>query len=93
MESEYEICRSAGNSRVRISTDAPEKSPGWSGVNVFEVVMDCSSPEGKRSSGTTLRSGSELGSRVPFNDVVVYRSPKPRTATYLPSCTVTPLTR
>ncbi|MDZ7632334.1 MAG: hypothetical protein U5K74_13545 [Gemmatimonadaceae bacterium] len=74
-------------------TAAPAKSPGWSGVNVFEVVTLWISPAGKRSSGTTLRSGSGLGSRAPFSDDVVYRSPRPRTNTYLPSCTLTPLTR
>jgi hypothetical protein len=54
-----------------MSTCAPLKSPCWSGVNVFEVVIDCSSPAGKRSSGTTFRSGSGLGMRDPLSDVVV----------------------
>jgi hypothetical protein len=62
-------------------------------VNVFEVVIPSSNADGKRSSGTTLRSGSGLGILAPFSDVVVYRSPSPRTKTYLPSWTVTPLTR
>ena len=63
--------RFAGNSRVVMSTDAPVKSPGWSGVNVLLVVTLCSSADGNRSSGTTLRSGSGLGMRAPFSDVVV----------------------
>ena len=54
-----------------MSTEAPEKSPGWSGVNVFDVVMLWMSPDGKRSSATTLRSGSGLGMRVPLSDAVV----------------------
>jgi hypothetical protein len=65
------MVRRAGNSRVRMSTCAPEKSPDRSGVNVFDVVMVWSSPVGKRSSGTTLRSGSGLGSRAPLSEVVV----------------------
>ena len=93
VESEKAVTRDAGNSRVRRSTSAPLKSPDWSGVNVFDVVTDCSRFDGKRSSGTTRRSGSGLGMRAPLSDVVVYRSPSPRTTTYLPSCTVTPLTR
>ena len=60
-----------GASRVRMFTCAPLKSPGWSGVKVLLVVMACSSPEGNRSSGTTLRSGSGLGMRAPFSEVVV----------------------
>src|SRR5918995_546583 len=63
--------RPAGNSRVFKLTDAPEKSPGWSGVKVLEVVIPSSRAEGKRSSGTTLRSGSGLGTRAPLRDVVV----------------------
>ena len=87
------MTRRAGNSRVLRLTAAPLKSPGWSGVKVFEVVMPSSRLAGNRSSGTTLRSGSGLGIRAPLSEVVVYRSPSPRTKTYFPSCTVTPLTR
>ena len=56
---------------MRRSTCAPEKSPAWSGVNVFDVVTDCSSAVGNMSSGTTRRSGSGLGSRAPLSEVVV----------------------
>ena len=63
--------RWVGNSRVWISTCAPEKSPGWSGVNVFTVVIVCNSPAGNRSSGTTFFSGSGLGMRAPFREVCV----------------------
>jgi hypothetical protein len=54
-----------------MSTCAPAKSPGKSGVKVFEVVIVWSSDAGKRSSGTTFRSGSGLGSRAPLSAVVV----------------------
>jgi hypothetical protein len=54
-----------------MSTRAPLKSPGWSGVNVLAVVMLSMSADGKRSSGTTLRSGSGLGTRAPLSDVCV----------------------
>jgi hypothetical protein len=70
-DTEKVITRRAGNSRVLRLTDAPLKSPNWSGVKVLEVVTPSSKPAGKRSRGTTLRSGSGLGSRVPFSDVVV----------------------
>ena len=70
-EAEKIRTRSAGNSCVVTFTAAPLKSPGWSGVNVFEVVIPSSSSEGNRSSGTTFRSGSGLGRRAPLSDVVV----------------------
>src|SRR5215207_6759128 len=84
-DAEKVAIRRAGNSRVFRLTDAPLKSPGWSGVNVFDVVMPSSRLDGNRSSGTTLRSGSGLGIRAPFSEVLVYRSPRPRTKMYLPS--------
>src|SRR5262245_41496504 len=65
------IFRPAGNSRVFRFTCAPLKSPGCSGVNDLEVVMVSSKDDGNRSSGTTFRSGSGLGIRALFNDVVV----------------------
>ena len=71
LETEYVNCRLAGNSRVLMSTCAPLKSPCRSGVNVLEVVIDWMMPLGKRSSGTTLRSGSGLGMRAPLSDAVV----------------------
>ncbi len=61
----------SGNSRVLRFTDAPLKSPDWSGVKVLDVVIDSSRLDGKRSNGTTLRSGSGLGTRAPFSAVVV----------------------
>ncbi len=70
-DSEKAKTRPAGYSRVRMFTCAPEKSPGWSGVKVLEVVTVCSIPAGKRSSGTIFRSGSGLGMRAPFSEVVV----------------------
>ena len=92
--SEKESVRKAlPKERVFRFTWAPVKSPDWSGVKVFETVIDSSVPAGKRSSGTTRRSGSGLGRRAPLSWVVVYRSPSPRTETYLPLSTVTPLTR
>jgi hypothetical protein len=63
--------RPVGKLRVRMSTCAPEKSPGRSGVNVLEVVMDWSIPLGNMSIGTILRSGSGLGRRAPLSAVVV----------------------
>src|SRR4029450_10936048 len=81
----YVICRFAGTSRVLMSTCAPLKSPGWSGLNVFDVVIVCSRYDAKRSSGTMRFSGSGLGMRAPLSEAVVYRSPSPRTATYFPS--------
>ena len=57
------------------------------------MVIPSRSEAGNRSRGTILRSGSGLGIREPLSEVVVYRSPRPRTNTYLPSCTLTPLTR
>ena len=63
--------RCAGNSRVWMSTLAPAKSPGWSGVKVFTVVIVWSRPVGKRSSGTTFFSGSGLGIRAPLSEVCV----------------------
>ena len=38
---------------------------------LFAVVIVWSRPLGNRSSGTVLRSGSGLGIRAPFSDVVV----------------------
>ena len=93
IDDEKMYVRRSGNSRVSMSTEAPEKSPAKSGVNVLVVLMDCSSADGKMSSGTKRFSGSGLGSRAPFRLVTVYRSPRPRTNTLRPSCTVTPLTR
>ena len=71
VENESVICRSAGNSRVLMLTSAPEKSPERSGVKVLLVEIPSSRPAGKRSSGTTFRSGSVLGIRAPLSDVVV----------------------
>src|SRR5687768_4007127 len=92
-EMEYERCVSKGDSLVRRSTDPPLKSPGWSGVNVFAVTTIWRRFDGKRSKGTTLRSGSGLGRRAPLSDAVVYRGSSPRTLRYFPSWTVMPLTR
>ena len=41
------------------------------GEEVRRTYSLCSSPLGKRSSGTTLRSGSGLGMRDPLSEVVV----------------------
>ena len=50
-------------------------------------------PVGKRSSGTTRRSGSVVGRVAPARVVLLYRSPRPRTKTDCPSTTETPVTR
>ena len=68
---ENDTLRWAGNSRVLMLTCAPEKSPGWSGVNVFEVVTPSRRAAGKRSNGTTFFSGSGLGMRAPLSEAVV----------------------
>ncbi len=50
-------------------------------------------PAGKRSRGTTSFSGSGEGRGEPFREVWEYRPPRPRTKTYFPSATVTPVIR
>ena len=45
---------------------------------------------GKRSSGTTLLSGSGLGRLRPFSEADEYLSPKPLTKTYLPRTRLRP---
>ena len=45
------------------------------------------------SIGTTERFGSGLGILLPFKTVLEYRPPSPRTCTYFPSVTLTPVTR
>jgi len=51
-EAEKVTVRRDGYSLVRISTEAPEKSPERSGVNDLLTSIDWRSEEGKRSSGT-----------------------------------------
>src|SRR5690606_41293736 len=69
------------NSRVLMSTEAPEKSPGWSGVKGLDVVIAESSEDGKGSGGTTSRSGSADRIRPPLGDAWGLRSPLPRAQT------------
>ena len=76
-----------------MSTLPPVKSPGWSGVKVFVVLIPSKVGPGKRSTLIARLSGSEDGNLPPFISVLTYRSDKPRTTTYFPSTTEVPTIR
>ena len=60
------------------------------GADDFDLPIE---DEVTQKAGATIDLDLELGSRAPLSWVVVYRSPSPRTETYFPLSTVTPLTR
>ena len=66
-EAERRTVNSDGNDRVWMSTMPPEKSPGWSGVNVLIVVMLSRKSLGNRSNWTLRRSGSAVGRAAPLS--------------------------
>src|SRR6185295_921254 len=55
--------------------------------------MLSSDPDGKTSNGTTRLLGSGVPTLAPFTCVELYRSPRPRTYTYRPPTTESPVTR